>query len=117
MDYLIPLVTSLLPRLPAVIVLGVGIGLAISRSRSHPRTAMLAAIGFGSYLLVGLVSGVFFGVAPLVLMENGMETSMGTVYAVAGVVFSIIEAGALGLIVAAVFSERARGGHSNPGHS
>jgi hypothetical protein len=108
---MLPVVAStLLTAIPSLLVDVLLLVLAMSRWARHPRVSMLACSSAVLMLLLDSLSRVAFAILPFKLRESGRSTAdLGVVYAVLGGASSLLHAVALGLLVAAVFSERDRG--------
>lgn len=96
--------SSVARQLPELAVIVAGLVVVLGRKPAHPRASNLAAAGLAVALAAGLGGAAFYSLAPTLASAPG---AIGAVYAVAGFVFSALDAAALGLLVAAVVAERA----------
>ena len=112
-DLLFASLSQLAVRIPVLIVYGVAIALAVARWNRHPQVSMYVVIAM-SVLTLELLSGtVLSTVLPMKLHESGRSAAqIGVVFAVWGIVTSVISAACWGLIIAAIFS--ARGPETEP---
>jgi purine-cytosine permease-like protein len=103
------------PRIPFYLVLIVGLLLAMTRGKRHPTASLWALLGCGLWLTVSLVMAVYYTFLPrLVSREGGMTASeISTIYLVTDIVGALLYAVALGMLVAAIFSNR-RPNHYDP---
>lgn len=90
--------------LPEIAVLAAGLVVVLGRKANHPKASNLAAAGL-AVALGGRLLGAFsyslvptFGLAP---------AALGGVYSALGILFSLVHAGAIALLVAAVVADRA----------
>jgi hypothetical protein len=107
MEMLSVVLSSLVTSIPTLAVDVALLIVAVSRWNRHPRVSMFAASAGGLLLMLDLLGRAFFTILPLKLRDSGRSvTDMGIVYAVLGGVSSLLHAIAMGLLIAAVFSER-----------
>jgi len=91
-------------QLPEIAVVVVGLVLVLGRKAAHPKASRLAAAGLAVFLGAGLAGAFFYALAPTLVRS---AAAVSAVYAVAGFGFSVLRAGGLGLLVAAVVADRA----------
>lgn len=101
------LLSSLLTSVPSLVVDVALIALAVSRWGRHPRVSMLAATAGVVLLVLDVVGRAFFALLPAWASQQGRPVSeLGAIYAAVGLVSSALHAVAMGVLVAAVFTER-----------
>lgn len=92
--------------LPEIVVIVTGLVVVLSRRASHPKASARAALGLAILLAGRVASAAFYAAVPALAAG---AASIASIYAAAGLVFSLLHASALGLLVAAVVAERAPG--------
>lgn len=98
---------TLLMMLPLYVALLTGIGVAVARRQRHPRVSLHASLAFGLLLLTSIGAAYLNATLPMVLLSKGLQPHQyGPVLFVSGVVRFLIDAVAIGLLVAAVFGGR-----------
>jgi hypothetical protein len=103
----IPTLVSYLGLFPTLLVWLTGFILASVYWRRHPRVSLLTVISLAIFLVEALVSTYLNLWLPLILSEHSIETTqIGLIFAIKGIVTSIILAVAWGMLVAAIFGER-----------
>jgi uncharacterized membrane protein YfcA len=104
---LISVASSLLTRLPLLIVYGVAIGYAVVRWDKHPQVSLLVVLAVAG-LTLQLVVGTFVSTwVPMRLRAAGRTTSdLAAFYSLYGVVSGVLSAGFWGMVVAALFGWR-----------
>jgi FtsH-binding integral membrane protein len=95
--------SSVARQLPEIAVVVVGLVVVLGRKPGHPKASNLAATGLAVFLLSGLAGAAFYALAP---RFAGSPGGVAAVFAVVGVVFSVLRACGLGLLVAAVVADR-----------
>ena len=109
---LIAVLSSLVPSIPTVIVEVTMLAIAVSRWNKHPRVSMLVASSAVLLLMLDLLVRAAYVILPMKMQESGRTIAdMGIFYVVLGGASGLLHAIALGLLIAAVFSER---GSLNP---
>lgn len=107
MEMLLPLLSSLVTSLPTLVIDVVLLVVAIARWNQHPKVSMLAATSSVLLLVGDLLFRAAFTVLPLKAVESGRDPSdLTLMYGVLSVASGLVHALALGLLVAAVFSDR-----------
>ncbi|MDP2270041.1 MAG: hypothetical protein Q8N23_28455 [Archangium sp.] len=107
MEMLPAVLSSLVTAIPSLLVDVTLLSMAILRWNRHPRVSMLAAVSAVMLLLLDLLGRTVFAILPMKLHDSGRSTSdLGVIYAVLGGVSGLLHAVAMGLLVAAVFSDR-----------
>ncbi len=107
MELLPAVLSSLLTAIPSLLVDVALLSLAIMRWNRHPRVSMLASVSAVMLLLLDLLGRTVFAILPLKLRASGRSVSdLGVIYAVMGGASGLLHAVAMGLLVAAVFSDR-----------
>ena len=102
-----PIFSMLLGQLPTLLTYAIGLALCIAWRRRCPRAATLALVG--TLLLV--FASVTFPIVQLYVFttqNNAGAAGMGQMLAVLSVLSSLVRGAGFILLVAAVFSERAR---------
>jgi hypothetical protein len=103
----LPVLSALATHLPIYICWGVLVAVAISRWDRHPNVSLLAVLAVGGMFLLSVIGTAFSVTAPIWTREQGMSpSSMGVVFAVYGVVSSLLSAGLWGMVIAAIFGWR-----------
>ncbi|MFT3711155.1 MAG: hypothetical protein QM817_26295 [Archangium sp.] len=106
-DTLLMMLSTLATGLPTFIVDVVLIAMAVAKWNKHPQVSMYAAGGGSFLLLLDLLFRSLFVILPMKLRENGMAPAQMSVYLGAmSVVGSLLHAVAMGLLIAAIFSDR-----------
>lgn len=100
---LLSFLSSVARQLPEIAVVVVGLVVVLGRKASHPRASNLAALGLAVVLLSGLAGAAFYALAPSLVRNPG---GLASLFAVAGAGFSLLQACAVGLLVAAVVADR-----------
>jgi hypothetical protein len=95
--------SSVARQLPEIVVVVVGLVVVLGRKANHPKASILAALGLAVVLLTGLAGAIFYALAPSLARSPG---GLASVFALAGVGFSVLRACGLGLLVAAVVADR-----------
>jgi hypothetical protein len=107
MELLMVALGSLVTSIPSVLVDITLLVVAMSRWNRHPRISMLACTSGVLMLVLDVLVRAVFAILPLKLRESGHSTTeMGVIYSVMGGVSGLAHAVAIGLLVAAVFSDR-----------
>lgn len=103
----VSLFTSLAVRTPVVIAYIVGIIISLSTWKRNPKPSVLSLIGF-LCLLFTTILGSIMNILPYLLQAgyNLTYNGIATIHTVSGVVIAIIDAVAVALIIAAIFSNR-----------
>ena len=96
--------SSVARALPEIAVIVVGLVVVLGRKPGHPRASNLAAGGLAVLLVEWIVSLTFYAAVPTLVSA---PRAMAALYSAAGLVFSLVFAGALALLVAAVVADRA----------
>lgn len=103
----INMMPTILIMLPLSVALLTGIAVAVARRQRHPRISLLASLSFGLLLLTSIGSAYLNAKLPALLWSKGLQPHQyGPVLFVSGVVRFLIDALAIGLLIAAVFSGR-----------
>ena len=93
---------------PLLILYLVGIVIALFTWARHPRTSLFTIIALGALVVLTITSNLFYTLLPVYFMRNGNSTTQtGTILAVVGFVFNLLHTVAFGLLLAAIFGERA----------
>jgi hypothetical protein len=100
-----PLLASVLPMIPQLLVWVVGFVLAIIHWGRHPRVCVLTTMALVIAAVGGLASRVAFTLIPQMAGQWGVG-NVAFVFGVVGFASSCIAALAWGLLLAAVFSGR-----------
>ena len=105
---LIASASSLLTRVPLLVVYGVAIGYAVVRWDKHPQVSLLVVLAIAG-LALQVVAGTFIATwIPMHLRQSGKTASeMGAFISLYGVVSAVFAAGFWGMLVAAIFGWRA----------
>ena len=104
---LLPTLVTYLIQLPLLLVWLIGIILAGVYWRRNPAVSLLTIIAIGMLFLESLVATYLNLWLPVTLSQRGWGASqMGTVLALKGLVQSIANAAAWGLLIAAIFGWR-----------
>ena len=90
--------------LPEIVVIAVGLVVVLGRKASHPRASNLAAAGLAIALGGRFLSALSFSLVPTFGLG---VAALGGVYSALGLLFSLVHAGAVALLVAAVVADRA----------
>lgn len=90
--------------LPEIVVIVVGLVVVLGRKASHPKASNFAAAGLAIALGARLLSALSFSLVATLGLGAG---ALGGAYSALGIVFSIVHAGAMALLVAAVVADRA----------
>lgn len=107
MEMLLSALPSLVTSIPSVLVDVVLMVVAIARWNRHPRVSMLACTSAVLMLVLDVLVRALFAVLPFRLHESGRSMAdTGAIYGVLGGISGLLHAVALGLLVAAVFSDR-----------
>ena len=107
MQELVASLTSLLTNAPVYIVWLVGIIIAFSKLKGRQDVAWLLAGGLGLHFVVGMISRFVFTMLPRQLMDSGTSAAeLTATLAGLSLVFSVVAAGAWGLVIAAVIRGR-----------
>jgi type IV secretory pathway VirB6-like protein len=107
MEMLMPMLSTLVTAIPSVIIDGTLLAMAVSRWNKHPRVSMYAATAAVMLLVTDLLVRAAFAILPLKLHESGRSASdLGVLYAIFGGISGLFHAVAMGLLVAAVFTDR-----------
>ncbi len=107
MEMLPAVLSSLVTGIPTLLVDVALLSMAIMRWNRHPRVSMLASIAAVMLMLLDLISRSIFVILPTKLEQAGRSMSeLGLIYAVVGGLSGLLHAVAMGLLVAAVFSDR-----------
>ncbi len=96
--------SSVARQLPEIAVVVVGLVVVLGRKPGHPKASNLAAAGLAVFLLSGLAGALFYTLIPTL---TGSPGGLAAVFAVAGIVLSVLRACGLGLLVAGVVADRA----------
>ena len=96
--------SSIARMLPEIAVIVAGFVVVLGRKASHPKASNLAAAGLAIALGGRLLSALSFGLVPTL---GAAPVSLAWIYSALGLVFSLVHAGAIGLLVAAVVADRA----------
>jgi hypothetical protein len=95
--------------IPVIIVWVIGIALALSRWKRHPKVSLFAIIAFVVMIGSSVIFRVISAMGPMMMAQSGWAPSeMGPVFAVIGIVSTLITAVAWALILCAIFGWRAR---------
>lgn len=106
MEELTPILTNLVLRAPVLLVWLVAIALALRSYGTH-RTMALLVIVASSLLLFSEIEGCFTMILPFELEKRGYSVArIGAVFAVLGVIASLVHTVAYGLLVASIFTGR-----------
>lgn len=107
MDQTISVLMSMAGACPMLLTQVVGLVLAIARWQRHPRVSMLLATSMVVEVVLLLVTRVAYTVIPQRLVSDGSSAaSVGTTMAIVGGVTSLVHAVSLGVLIAAVLSDR-----------
>ena len=90
--------------LPEIVVIVVGLVVVLGRRESHPRASRLAAAGLAIALGGRLLSALSFALVATFGLAAG---ALAGAYSALGLFFSLVHAGAVALLVAAVVADRA----------
>lgn len=96
--------SSVARRLPEIVVIVVGLVVVLGRKPNHPKASNLAAGGLALLLVETVVSSAFYAAVPTFVSA---PRAIGALYSAGGLLFSLVFAGALALVVAAVVADRA----------
>jgi hypothetical protein len=108
MEFVIPTVFQLAIHLPEFAVWIVGIYLAMSRRHEHPTGYPLAAIAFGIFLVLLVISVTVTIALPGLVIQQGMTArQLSLIFGLFGIVASIISTVAWVLVLIALFRRRA----------
>lgn len=106
MNTLGPLLASIIPQLPTLLVCAAGIAFALVNQSRYPRPSLFVLLAAGLYIATGVAQ-------PVITQLLGQSYASGTGarpnymwFSVIGVVFSCLRAGALALLFAAAFTGR-----------
>ena len=104
----IPVILSQLAfSLPALAVFITGLVLAIVRRKYYPKACTYAIIAFSLLIFEKLASVVTFTMMQYVLLRgSGDYSSYAIINGVVNIFFALVFAGAIGLLIAAIFSDR-----------
>ena len=109
-------VTSLIPaalgnlvtQSELLILYLVGIVIALFTWARHPRTSLFTIIALGGLLVLAVANVFVYSFLPAYFIQvGGSVTNATTVYAIINLVFNLLHAVAFGLLLAAIFGERA----------
>jgi|WetSurMetagenome_2_1015567.scaffolds.fasta_scaffold447987_2 hypothetical protein len=107
MDKFTPTLAAMLVDLPEFLVWLTGIILAVVFWQRHPKASLLTLIAMIGFMTTAVVSTYLSLWLPLTLQERGMPTTqIGLVFAVYGIIRSLVSAIWWGLLVAAIFGRR-----------
>lgn len=107
MEMLPAILSSLVTAIPSLLVDVALLSVAILRWERHPRVSMLAATSAVMMLLLDLLARSVFAILPMKMHDAGRSSAdLSVIYAVISGVSGLLHAVALGLLVAAVFTER-----------
>ena len=101
------IVTSLLTQAPVLLVMLIGLVLALTRWRRHPRASAFLAAGIAILFLGVLFGAMLNGALPWLASRTG-GSRLGALVGAVSLVRSFVTAGAWGLVLAAVFADRAK---------
>jgi hypothetical protein len=101
------LFTNLATAAPLFIVWAIGIVLALSRWRRHPRVSQFAIIAFAVMIVATVITRIIYILLP-VMMRNAYwaASEFGTIYTAIGIVSTLVETVASGLLLWAIFGWR-----------
>jgi hypothetical protein len=107
MQYGVVILSNLALQIPTFLALIVGIIFALATWKRNPRPALFALIGFSLTFLL-LVVGSMTTILPILLDSryNLPISQIAIISTVLNVVLYLFHAGALGLIIAAIFTGR-----------
>ncbi len=103
METLLPILGSLVSGVPSYLVLIAAITLAMSRWPQHPRVSMYVCAGAGTMLALELITRALWVVLPMRMSPS----EMGSLVAVVSFASGVLHAVTLGVLVAAIFMDRA----------
>lgn len=110
MEIVGPVLGQFVVQLPLLLVYIAGLVLAVARWQQHRRVSLIALIAI-ALLLFDLIVGTFTAILPTVLLSryDWSASQIGTVFAVSGIIRSVIVAVAFGLLLWAIFGWRKQG--------
>lgn len=97
--------SSVARMLPEIAVLAAGLVVVLGRKANHPKASSLAAAGLAIALGGRLLGAVTWSLVPTLGLA---PAALGGIYSALGILFSLVHAGAIALLVAAVVAERAQ---------
>ena len=108
MEYLGPSLGILINSAPKYLALLTGIVIALVKWRDHPQVSMLALVGLGLGLLIGIVGAMVSVWLPIELQHAGKTIEeVGITMGLVGLARATAEAVSLALVITAIFIGRA----------
>lgn len=106
-NYIAVFLPQLAFSLPALAVFITGLVLAIVRRKYYPKACTYAIIAFSLLIFERLVSVITFTVLQYIMLQgSGNYSSYAIVNGVLNIFFALVSAGAIGLLIAAIFADR-----------
>ena len=98
--------SQLVYAIPALLVGIFGLILAITNWSRCPRAALLVVLGVGVLLAATFANLVFYGVFAPGLHRSHGAASLGTIYAIVGIVSAVLHQSGIVLLILAAFAGR-----------
>jgi hypothetical protein len=106
-NIIVAFLAQLATRSPTLLLFATGLVLAIAFWSRYPRPCMLVFLAMSLALIVTVCSAFVFLYLPRAMNEFGWDhLQLSLMFTVVGVITNVFHAGALGLLLAAVFVDR-----------
>ena len=102
------ILTQVAVQLPVMAVLVAGLVISIINRKNYPKACTFAIIGFSLMIFERLVSASLNILLPTILLQGSSATysQYSIILGVVNITFTLLDAGALGLLLAAIFAGR-----------